>query len=70
MKTDTPGLTPLGFQEEIDRIFDWGVKRIQEMGTLYLSLSGAEEDDLGRIPRDLDYGFDLSVEIPCTMFLF
>ena len=43
------------------------------MGTLYvlyLSLSGAEEEVLGRIPRDLDHGFDLSAEVPYMMFLF
>jgi hypothetical protein len=34
---------------------------------LYLSLSRAEED-LGRIPTDLDQGFGLSAEFPCTMF--
>ena len=71
--TDTPASTPLGFQEEIDRIYDRGEKRVREMGTglcgLYLSLLG-EEEDLGRIPRDLDHGFDLSVEVPCMMFLF
>ena len=73
VKTDTPASTPLGFQEETDRIFDRGEKRVREMGTLcglYLSLSGAEEEELGRIPRDLDHGFDLSVEVPCMMFLF
>jgi hypothetical protein len=42
------------------------------MGTLsglYLTLSGADEEDLGRI-HDLDQGFDLSEEVPCMMFLF
>jgi len=69
---DTPCLTPVGFRQETDRIFDWGEKRVREMGTLYglyLSLSGAEQD-LGRIPRDLDQGLDLSAEVPCMMFLF
>jgi hypothetical protein len=33
-------------------------------------LSGAEEEDLGRIPRDLDYGFDLSMEVAWMMSLF
>ena len=50
VKTDTPASTPLGFQEETDRIFDRGEKRVREMGTLcglYLSLSGAEEEELG-----------------------
>ena len=72
MRTDAPGSTPLGFQEETDRIFDWGEMGVREMGTLYglyLSLSGAEQD-LSKIARDLDYGFDLSVEAPCMMFLF
>jgi hypothetical protein len=72
-RTDTPGSTPLGFPKGIDRIFDRGEERGREMGTLcglYLSLSGAEEEDLGRIRHNLDQTFHLLTRVPCEIFLF
>lgn len=68
VRVDMPGSRSLGFQVENDGILDHEEERVQELGNLS-GLSGSEEQDLGRVPHDLDWAFHLFGGVPCVLVI-